>query len=97
VDVEFTWSPEKARRNLAKHRVSFEAAKQVFSDPYLVILEDREDERGEMRYQAIGYADFELLLLVVFVDRSREGSEIIHIISARKAVRYEQSAYSDQF
>jgi len=50
-----------------------------------------------MRYQAIGYADFELLLLVVFVDRSREGSEIIHIISARKADRYEQSAYSDQF
>ncbi|HXR77154.1 MAG TPA: BrnT family toxin [Bryobacteraceae bacterium] len=77
MDVEFTWRSEKARRNLAKHRVSFETAKQVFSDPCLVILEDREDERGEVRYQAIGYANSELLLLVVFVDRSKEGREII--------------------
>jgi uncharacterized DUF497 family protein len=34
-----------------------------------------------------------LLLLVVFVDRSFEGEEIIHIISARKAIRYEEAIY----
>jgi uncharacterized DUF497 family protein len=39
----------------------------------------------------------EVLLLVVFVDRSEPGVEIIHIISARKAVAYEQSTYEDQF
>lgn len=97
VDVKFTWRPEKARRNLAKHGVSFETAKKAFADPYLIVIEDCEDEHGEMRYHAMGYADSELLLLVVFVDRSKGDREVIHIISARKADRYEQSAYSDQF
>lgn len=66
-------------------------------DPHLLTLEGCEDERGEMRYHAIGYADAVLLLLVVFADRSGEDQEIVHIISARKATDYEQSAYSDQF
>ena len=38
-----------------------------------------------------------VLLLVVFVDRSRPDEEIIHIISARKATAYEKSVYEDQF
>jgi len=38
-----------------------------------------------------------LLLLVVFVHRSDADAEIIHIISARKAVEYEQDIYEDQF
>jgi len=38
-----------------------------------------------------------LLLLVVFVDRSDEEQEIIHIISARKAEEYEQRTYASQF
>jgi uncharacterized DUF497 family protein len=38
-----------------------------------------------------------VLLLVVFVDRTEDGTENIHIVAARKAVDYEQSAYEDQF
>lgn len=107
MDIEFTWLPEKAKRNVAKHNVSFETAKQVFLDPYVIVVDDCEDERGEMRYHAIGYADgsagasaaarAELLLLVVFADRSGDGQEIIHIISARKADNYEQRTYARQF
>lgn len=53
---------------------------------------------GEMRYRAIGYgANPQVLLAVAFADRSIEEQEVIHIISARKADDYEQSAYSDQF
>ena len=37
-----------------------------------------------------------MLVVVVFVDRSEPAVEIIHIISARKAVAYEQSIYHDQ-
>ncbi|MGA8594564.1 MAG: BrnT family toxin [Bryobacteraceae bacterium] len=96
MDVEFTWNPEKAKRNLAKQKVSFEAPRRAFTDPHLIVLEDREDERGEMRYHAIGYAG-PVLLLVVFADRSKGDREIIHIISARKADKYEQSSYADQF
>src|ERR1700690_833833 len=31
--MRFEWDAEKARRNLAKHRVSFEEAATAFSDP----------------------------------------------------------------
>lgn len=97
MDLKFTWSPAKARRNLAKHGVSFKTAQQVFFDPHMLVLEDCEDSSGEMRYQAIGFAGAQLLLLVVFADHSAEEQEIVRIISARKANDYEQSAYSDQF
>jgi uncharacterized DUF497 family protein len=36
------------------------------------------------------------LLVVVFADRSEPSVEIIHVISARKAVAYEESIYEDQ-
>jgi uncharacterized protein len=49
-EINFTWNPEKAKRN---HGVSFETAKQVFADPFVVILEDCEDKYGEMSYHAI--------------------------------------------
>jgi hypothetical protein len=97
MDIEFTWRPAKAKANLSKHKISFETAKQVFSDPHLIVVEDCEDDRGELRYHAIGYAGSELLLLVVFVDHSDEEREIIHIISARKAEEYEQRTYAIQF
>ncbi|HVZ71410.1 MAG TPA: BrnT family toxin, partial [Polyangia bacterium] len=31
--MRFEWDPEKARRNLAKHGVSFEEAATAFADP----------------------------------------------------------------
>jgi uncharacterized DUF497 family protein len=95
MDIEFTWDRGKAKRNLQKHGISFETAKQVFFDPHLVVVEDCEVD-DEMRYQAIGYAGSDLLL-VVHVDHSEDDQEIIHIVSARRATAYEQAAYSDQF
>lgn len=95
--MKFSWDPAKARRNLAKHGISFETATRVFAEPHVIIIEDCEDAFGEMRYHAIGYAATHLLLLVVFVIRQERDREIYHIISARKAVEYEISAYADQF
>ena len=37
------------------------------------------------------------VLLVVFVDRRQPDVEVVHLISARKAVDYEESIYKDQF
>jgi uncharacterized DUF497 family protein len=96
VEIEFIWDPEKAKRNVAKHRVSFETASQVFFDPHLIVVEDCEVE-DELRYHALGHAESVTLLLVVFVDRSDDGREIIRIVSAREADKYEQRTYSDQF
>jgi uncharacterized DUF497 family protein len=94
--IKFTWRPEKAKRNLKKHGVSFETAKEVFSDPHVVITEDCETD-SETRYHAIGFAGGEILLLVVYVDNSNDEQEILHIVSARKADIYEQTTYADQF
>jgi len=55
MEIEFSWDPKKAKRNLAKHGVSFGTAKQVFFDPCLIIVEDCEFG-GEVRYQAIGHS-----------------------------------------
>ena len=33
VRYEFDWDPDKAARNLAKHRVTFEDALTIFLDP----------------------------------------------------------------
>jgi uncharacterized DUF497 family protein len=97
MDTRFTWDPAKAERNQRNHGISFEMAREAFADPSHIVTENYhfEDER-EQRYMAIGMTRNLVLVVVVFVDRSEPAVEIIHIISARKAVAYEQSIYEDQ-
>ena len=93
----FTWDPAKAARNQRKHGVSFETAREVFADPNHIVTENYDIEaEGERRYLAIGMTRRLMLVVVVFVDQSAPPTDIIHIISARKAVAYEQSIYEDQ-
>jgi uncharacterized protein len=96
--ARFTWDPTKAEKNRWAHGVSFETAKEVFDDPYHVAADNHFIETdGEQRYQIIGMTRNLVLLPVVFVDRSEPNTEVIHLISARKAVDYEESIYKDQF
>jgi uncharacterized DUF497 family protein len=76
--------------------VSFETATEVFSDPFIVTKEDIGND-AEQNLWAIGRIKSQALLVVVFVDRSQPDNEIIRFISARKAGKYEQSIYQDQF
>ena len=39
--MRFEWDEDKNRRNLAKHKVSFETAKSVFDDPRALSIQDR--------------------------------------------------------
>ena len=72
-------------------------AREVFADPNHIVTENYHiEDDGEQRYLAIGMTLNMTLVVVVFVDRSEASVEIIHIISARKAVAYEQSIYEDQ-
>ena len=71
---------------------------EVFDDPNHVVADNYFIERdGEQRYQVIGMTRRLVLLLVVFVDRRQSDVEVIHLVSARKAVEYEESIYQDQF
>ena len=95
--TRFTWDPAKAARNERDHGISFEMAREVFTDPNHIVTENYHiEDDGEQRYLAIGMTLNMALVVVVFVERAEASVEIIHIISARKAVAYEQSIYEDQ-
>lgn len=95
MDIQFAWDTQKAENNLKKHHVSFELAAHVFADPFALTCQDR-IEHGEYRWQTIGSVQGCLLLLVAHTLEENNDTEIIRIISARRAdskerKRYEQS------
>ena len=93
--TRFAWDPEKARRNLAKHRVSFEFAELVFDDPLHVIIPDRFED-GEQRWHAIGMVETVVVLLVVHTYPDRVDEERVRIIGARKATPRERKRYEQE-
>jgi len=91
--TRFEWDPAKAERNVRKHRVSFEIAVRVFADPFAIVEQDRV-ESGEFRWQTLGTVNGCLLLLVAHTVREdTDGTEIIRIISARRAEPKERKRY----
>ena len=89
--VRFEWDSNKATINQQKHRVSFEEAATVFSDPLAVIFDDEEHSIEEIREVIIGHSANNRLLLVSFTERV----EAIRIISARQATRIERKDYEE--
>ncbi len=87
---EFEWDAAKAQANLAKHGVSFEAARLVFDDAFALDRLDASGEHAEARYILTGIANG-ILLTVVYTERG----ERTRIISARRATRHEQREYYD--
>ena len=79
---------DKATANLAKHRVSFLTAAEVFANEILERIDNREDY-GEVRWIALGRVDAEIFR-VVFTWR---GDRLIRIISAQKASKDEREIY----
>jgi uncharacterized DUF497 family protein len=55
--ANFVWNPAKAARNVREHKVSFEAARRVFDDPFAIDeIDDREDY-GEERSNILGMVE----------------------------------------
>ncbi|HEY1950789.1 MAG TPA: BrnT family toxin [Bryobacteraceae bacterium] len=82
----------KDRANIVKHGVGFDEARKVFSDPHVIVPEDRVVE-DEERLHAIGYV--ERVPLVVHTIREEGLGAIIRIISARKATPAERQLYEE--
>ena len=93
--IQFEWDPVKARRNQQKHGVSFEDAMHVFDDAHALFEQDRVDETGEERWQAIGLAGGTAVLLVAHTVRQSAEGEIVRIVSARRATRKERKRYEE--
>jgi len=89
--MRFGWDDEKNRRNLAKHKVSFELARLVFDDPLHISIPDPFE--SEERWRTLGLVKGVVVLLVVHTVEEQNGEEAIRIIPARKATRLERKAY----
>ncbi|CCD29643.1 Conserved hypothetical protein DUF497 [Candidatus Glomeribacter gigasporarum BEG34] len=93
--IRFEWDEAKSQSNQRKHGVSFEEACQVFRDPLHVSVQDR-IEGSEQRWQTLGLVQDRPLLLVAHTLRDQEGTEIVRIISARKATPIERRRYEQE-
>ena len=94
MNISFEWDEAKAQVNLKKHHVSFEIAAHVFLDPLALAYQER-IENGEQRWQTLGMVDGCLLLLVAHAVSRDEDTEVIRIISARKADKKERKNYEE--
>ena len=88
----FEWDPVKAASNEVKHGISFDAAREVFSDPLAITDQDRIED-GEYRWKTTGVALGFQLLVIAHVSRDQDDVEVIRIISARRADRVERRRY----
>ncbi len=91
--MKFTWDQNKAKTNLEKHRVSFEEAATVFSDPLAITFNDPDHSLEEERFLTFGLSNFtkRRLLIVSHVD----APGIIRIISAREMTKHERGIYTN--
>ena len=87
----FEWDEGKAKANLKKHRVGFDEATTVFTDPYSMTIHDPDHSADEQRYIDIGTSDKGRVLVVVYTER---GSNI-RIVSCRKATPSERELYEE--
>jgi uncharacterized DUF497 family protein len=87
-DDDFEWDDRKAARNLAKHKVSFSMARDVFNDVSRIEWDDDDHSLFEQRFVAVGLVEGRLLHVTYTLRENR-----IRIISARVAEPWEGRRY----
>lgn len=92
----FTWDKNKCVQNIKKHSVSFEEAETAFYDEYSLIMDDTAHSDEEERFVLIGFSARSNLLIVCHCYRVESNEEIIRIISARKATKWETEIYYER-
>jgi len=89
--LNFEWDEDKAEANLRNHRVSFDEATTVFSDPFSITIPDPDHSAAEQRYIDIGSSDRGRVLVVVYTERGGN----IRIISCRRVTSTERRRYEE--
>ena len=62
--MEFKWDPQKAAKNLRKHKVPFAEAATVFDDPLSVAVADPDHSMEEGHFIIVGQSYRRRLLIV---------------------------------
>jgi len=89
--LNFEWDEKKARDNLKNHKISFDEAVTVFSDPLSITIPDPEHSEDEQRHVGIGVSSRGRVLVVVHT----ESKGNVRIISCRKATPRERRVYEE--
>ena len=89
--ILFEWDPNKAKKNIKIHDVSFDEASTAFRDPLSRTIDDPLHSDDEERSVLIGQSIRGCLLVVVHIERG----DRIRIISARLATNKERSRYEE--
>ena len=96
MELLFEWDDHKASENFKKHKISFDEAKTVFNDPFLMTFPDENHSEAEERLISIGTSSFNKVLLVVHTEHEEtETAILIRIISCRKATPSERRVYEE--
>ena len=89
--MDFEWDENKNQKNISKHGVDFNQAKEVFSDKKRTISPDQRANYGEDRWKTVG-SILGAIFSVIYTIRQTT----IRIISARKANKKERRDYFNQ-
>lgn len=90
--MRFEWDSNKERINIKKHKIDFETAAHVFDDENRLEIFDELHSECEDRYITIGTINnIAVVVMVVYAERTN----VIRIISARKATKQEMEVYYD--
>ncbi len=85
--MDVSYDPAKCERNIAERGLSFERAAE-FDFETALFAEDTRQDYGEVRWQALGFLDARLHMLVF-----AETATGIRVISFRKANKREVKRY----
>ena len=85
--MKFEWHEAKRQTNIRDHGIDFADLEPLFDGETVITLDDRFDY-GEYRFISLGLLNGTVLAVV-----HTETDELIHIISARKATKYEEKRY----
>ena len=88
VTMDFEWDENKRQVNIANHGIDFVDAITVFDHNFFT-MEDTRFAYDEPRYWGFGM----LNMRAVFIVYTYRSNNVIRIISARKATKYEQKQF----
>jgi uncharacterized DUF497 family protein len=88
--MKFEWDENKRLANIRKHGFDFTDVATVF-DSDTVTVEDDRYNYGEQRFVTFGLFQGRIISVV-----HTENDDLVRIISARKASKYEQQIYFEQ-
>lgn len=92
--LNLEWDPDKAKKNLRKHGVTFGQGATVLLDPVAINLYDEEHSREDDRWITLGRSSQGDILVVVHTfDEQSDGNVAVRMISARQATKREKQRY----